>query len=155
MYEKTKARVVVGEGASQEFEVNIGLRQGSVLCPLLFIAVLDLVSRKTVIEDAMQKLLYAVDLGLLANGKQELHETLEEWNGLFTIHGLKRSLEKTEVLHIAHPREELRIELEEKKLPQGDSFVYLGGQCVEMERRRERYVEEYRPEQTSGEPLRG
>ena len=29
MYEKTTARVVVGEGASEEFEVNIGLRQGS------------------------------------------------------------------------------------------------------------------------------
>ena len=27
-YEKTTARVVVGEGASDEFEVNIGLRQG-------------------------------------------------------------------------------------------------------------------------------
>ena len=26
MYEKTTARVVVGEGASEEFEVNIGLR---------------------------------------------------------------------------------------------------------------------------------
>ena len=36
MIEKTAARVVVGEGASEEFEVNIGLRQGSVLsrcCP--------------------------------------------------------------------------------------------------------------------------
>ena len=44
-YEKTTARVVVGEGASEEFEVNIGLRQGSVLSPLLFIAVLDLISR--------------------------------------------------------------------------------------------------------------
>ena len=30
MYEKTTARVVVGEGASEEFEVKIGLRQGSV-----------------------------------------------------------------------------------------------------------------------------
>ena len=30
MYEKTTARVVVGEGVSEEFEVNIGLRQGSV-----------------------------------------------------------------------------------------------------------------------------
>ena len=29
-YEKTTARVVVGEGASDEFEVKIGLRQGSV-----------------------------------------------------------------------------------------------------------------------------
>ena len=32
-YEKTTTRVVVGEGASAEFEVNIGLRQGSVLSP--------------------------------------------------------------------------------------------------------------------------
>ena len=35
--ETTTTRVVVGEGASEEFEVNIGLRQGSVLSPLLFI----------------------------------------------------------------------------------------------------------------------
>ena len=31
MYEKTTTRVVMGEGASEEFEVSIGLRQGSVL----------------------------------------------------------------------------------------------------------------------------
>ena len=123
-YEKTTARVVVGEGASEEFEVKIGLRQGSVLSPLLFIAVLDLISRKTVVKDAMKKLLYADDLALVANGKQE---TLEEWNGLFTRHGLKINVEKTEVLHIGLQREELDIELEGKKLTQGGSFVYLGG----------------------------
>ena len=125
-YEKTTARVVVGEGASEEFEVKIGLRQGSVLSPLLFIAVLDLISRKTVVKDALKKLLYADDLALVANGKQELQETLEEWNGLFARHGLKVNVEKTEVLHIGHQREELDIELEGKKLTQGDSFVYLG-----------------------------
>ena len=38
-YEKTTARVVVGEGASGEFEVNNRLRQGRVLSPLRFIAV--------------------------------------------------------------------------------------------------------------------
>ena len=78
MYEKTTARVVVGEGASEAFEVKIGLRQGSGLSPLLFIAVLDLISKTTVMKDAMKKLLYADDLALVANGKQELHETLEE-----------------------------------------------------------------------------
>ena len=120
------ARVVVGEGASGEFEVTIGLRQSSVLRPLLFIAVLDLVSRKTVVTDAMKKLLYAYDLALMANGKQKLQEILDEWNGLFTRHGLKPNLGKTEVLHIGYQREELDIELEEKKLIQRDSFVYLG-----------------------------
>ena len=67
MYEKKTARVVVGEGASEAFEVKIGLRQGSVLSPLLFISVLDLISRNTVMKDALKKLLYADDLALVAN----------------------------------------------------------------------------------------
>ena len=67
MYEK--ATVAVGEGALEEFEVKIGLRQGSVLSPLLFITVMDLISRKMVVRDAMKNLLYADDLALVANGK--------------------------------------------------------------------------------------
>ena len=128
IYERTTPRVLVGEGASGECGVKIGLRQGSVLSPLLFIDVLDLISsRKTVMKDAMKKLLYADDLALVANGKQELQKSLEVWNGLFTGHGLKINLDKTGVLHAGHQREELDIELEEKKLTQEDNFVYQGG----------------------------
>ena len=114
---------VVGEGDSEEFEVKNGLRQGSVLSPLLFIAVLDLISRNTVVKDAMKKLLYADDLALVTNGKQQLQETMEEWNGLFIKHGLKLNLEKTEVLHKGHQGEELDIELEGKILNQRESFA--------------------------------
>ena len=60
------------------------------LSPLLFVAVLDLISRKMVVKDATKKLLYADDLALVANGKQELHETLEYWNVLCIRHGLKK-----------------------------------------------------------------
>ena len=144
-YEKTTARVVAGEGASDEYEVKIGLRQGSVLSPLLFIAVLDLINRKTAEKAVMRKLRYADDLTLVANGKQELHESSEEWNGLFTRHGLNMNLEKTEVVHIGHQRAELDIEMELKKLTQ----------CVETGSLRERYVEEYRPERTCEEKLGG
>ena len=77
IYEMTAGRVVVGEGASKEFYVNIGLRQGSMLNPLLFIAVLDLISRKTVTKYATKKLLYADDLALVAKSKQELRDTME------------------------------------------------------------------------------
>ena len=58
----------------------------------------------------------------MANGKQELHETLEEWNGLFTRHGLKINVEKTEVLHIGLQREELDIELEGEETDSGRQF---------------------------------
>ena len=78
MYERSTARVVVGEGASEEFDIKIGLREGSMLSPLLLISVLDLISRKTVMKDAMKKLLHADNLALVANVKQELQETLEE-----------------------------------------------------------------------------
>ena len=105
------------------------MRLGSVLSPPLFIAVLYLISRKTAVKDAMKKRLYADDLALVTNGKHELHETIEEWNGLFIKHGLKLILEKTEVLHIGHQREELDIELDGNILNQRDSFVYLGGGC--------------------------
>ena len=51
----------------------------------------------------------------MTNGNQELQESLEEWNGLFTRHGLKINLEKTEVLHIGHQREELDIDLNQNQ----------------------------------------
>ena len=81
IYEKTTARMVVGEGASEEFEVNIGLRQGSVLSPLLFIAVLDLISRKTVMKDAMRKLLYADDLAPMTNNNNNNNNNINNFYG--------------------------------------------------------------------------
>ena len=83
---------------------------------------------KSPMMDAMKKLLFADDQALVANGKHELQETMEEWNGLFTRHGLKLNLEKTEVLLICRQREEMDIELGGgDKLTQRDSFVSLGG----------------------------
>ena len=68
--------MLAGEVALEEVDVKIGLR-GSVLSPLLsIVAILDLTKRKTIMKDAMNTLLYADDLVLVANGKQELQETL-------------------------------------------------------------------------------
>ena len=59
------------------------------------------------------------------------------------------------MLHIGHQREELGIELEGKKLTQGNSFVYIGGAvCGDGWTEREGCVEEHRPERTRGEQLR-
>ena len=45
MYANARSRVRVGEGFSKEFEVKVGVHQGSVLSPLLFIIVLEALSR--------------------------------------------------------------------------------------------------------------
>ena len=67
MYEGTKGGVVVGSGLSEEFPVNIGLRQGSDFSPLLFIIVMELISRKISTKDVvLRKMMYANDLAIIA-----------------------------------------------------------------------------------------
>ena len=78
MYERTKGRVVVVSGLSEEFPVNIGLRQGSALSPLLVIMVMEIISRKISMKDILRKMMYADDLAIIAESKQELQEVLEE-----------------------------------------------------------------------------
>ena len=77
-YEQTNERVIIGAGMSEQFIVNIGLRQGSALSPLLFIVVMELISRKVSMKDTSRKLLYADDLVIVAEDKEELNESLEE-----------------------------------------------------------------------------
>ena len=50
-----------------------------------------------------------------------------EWKEIFGKHGLRVSLEKTEVLWVGQQKQDLDIRLDGKKLNQRDSFVYLGG----------------------------
>ena len=46
MYANAWSHVHVGEGYSEEFEVKVGVHHGSVLSPLLFIIVLEALSRE-------------------------------------------------------------------------------------------------------------
>ena len=45
MYANVRSCVHVGEGYSEEFEVKVGVHQGSVPSPLLFIIVLEALSQ--------------------------------------------------------------------------------------------------------------
>ena len=131
MYENTTGRVVVGSGMSNEFQVNIGLRQGSALSQLLFILVMELISRKISTTDAMKKIMCADDLVIVAEHRDELQGALEGWTEMFKKHGLKMNLDKTEVMWVGKHREELNIRLEGKDIKQVKNFVYLGGNISE------------------------
>ena len=124
--EQTNGSVIIGAAMSEQFSVNIGLRQGSGLSRLLFIVVVELISRKVSMKDISRKLLYADDLAIVAKDKEELNESLEEWREAFKQHGLRVNLEKTEVLSIGAHREELNIKLEGRTIRQNNRFIYLG-----------------------------
>ena len=63
LYEGAKTRVRVGLELSQEFEVKVGLHQGSVLSPLLFAIVVDVIT-ESVRNSLRSEMLYADDLVL-------------------------------------------------------------------------------------------
>ena len=79
---------MVGSGFSDEFPVNIGLKKGRALSPLLFTMVVELISRKISSKDVFRKMMYADDLAITAESKPELQDVLEEWKGVFKTHGL-------------------------------------------------------------------
>ena len=83
---------------SEEFKVNIGLRQGN--DPLLFIMVVALISRKFSKKDVLRKGMYANDLAMIADKKQELQEVLQEWKGVFKKEGPIMSREKKEEMWV-------------------------------------------------------
>ena len=58
---------------SGEFvEVNVGLKQGTALSPMLFIAMVDLISITTGMKDILRKLLYAPSGS--GSGRRDLQE---------------------------------------------------------------------------------
>ena len=71
LYTETCTVVRTNAGLSDSFQVNVGLHQGSVLSPLLFAAVMDVVSSE-VRSGLPSELLYADDLVLMAPKMEQL-----------------------------------------------------------------------------------
>jgi len=89
-------------GDSKEFEVKVGVHQGSVLSPLLFALVMDVVSREAR-EGLPWELLYADDLVLIATSEEELKRKLHAWRRCLTTKGLKVNSGKTKVMRTNTP----------------------------------------------------
>ena len=71
MYEGTKTRVRTQCGDTEEFEVKVGVHQGSALSPFLFICLIDMLSEHKE-GTAPWTLIFADDLAIMGKTKQEL-----------------------------------------------------------------------------------
>ena len=82
---------------SEWFGVNVGVHQGSVLSPLLFIYSNGSVTH-SVRESLPWEMLYADDLVLVGKCEEELKEKLRKWNEYLKDKGLKINEDKTKVM---------------------------------------------------------
>ena len=95
-YANAQSRFLVGEGYSEEFEVKLGVHQGSVLSPLLFFFVLEALSRVPLWvpwED-----LYADDLVIIAESLKECVRRLLIWKEEMEKKGLRVNAGKTKIM---------------------------------------------------------
>ena len=80
LYQGTKSRVRTVAGLSEEFEINVGVHQGSALSPLLFVIVME-EATKECRKGGPWELLYADDLVLTAETREgviEMFKSLRE-----------------------------------------------------------------------------
>ena len=96
MYSNARSRVRVGEGYCEEFEVKVGVHQGSVFSPLLFIIVLEALSRE--FRCGVQWVdLYADDL-IIAELLEECVRMLLTWKEAMEEKGLRVNAGKTKIM---------------------------------------------------------
>ena len=84
-------------GLSKSFEVKVGLHLGSVLSPLLFVAVMDVVSSE-VRSGLPSELLYADDLVIIAPTMEQLGMRVAEWRAILLDKGLRVNAGKSKVM---------------------------------------------------------
>ena len=97
MYANARSCDRVGEGYSEVFEENVGVHQGSVLSPLLFIVVLEALSREFRSGVPWEDL-YADDLVIIAELLEECVRRLLTWKEAMEKKGLRVNAGKTKIM---------------------------------------------------------
>ena len=97
MYNNARSQVRVGCEYSEEFEVGVGVHQGSVLSPLLFIIVLEALSRDFRVGVPWE-LFFADDLVIIATSLEECVERVKAWKEGLESKGLHVNMTKTKFM---------------------------------------------------------
>jgi len=97
MYRGAKTVVRTVYDNSSGFEVKVGMHQGSALSPLLFVIVMEAISREFRVA-LRWELLYADESVVIAETEEDLIKRLNEWNNNVENRGMRVDMNKTKVV---------------------------------------------------------
>ncbi|KAI5717346.1 hypothetical protein M8J77_004248 [Diaphorina citri] len=128
IYHQSQKQIRCTTGVSSEFLVKYGVHQGSVLSPLLFIVIINHLT-KNLMEDLLKTLMFADDIALISDDVEKLQNSLNDWKIALEENGLKISRKKTEYMFLpfvdaSSPPPDILLDGE--ILPKCEKFRYLG-----------------------------
>ena len=126
MYISPRSRVRINGQFSEEFSVDVGVYQGSVLSPLLFIIVMEALSNEFR-TGCPCELQYADDLVIIAETHEDLLHKLSLWKQGIESKGLRVNTAKTKILHCKHGISERQMT---GKWPCGVCFKGVGRNSI-------------------------
>ena len=115
---------------SKPFHMDVGLRQGCVLSPLLFIVYMNWIGKCSQADECATigncKISRADDLVLLSFTESGLQHSLNSFADACDTAGMKISTAKTEVLHLSRSPDQCALQVNGATLKQVEKFRYLG-----------------------------
>ncbi|KAK3548186.1 hypothetical protein QTP70_005182 [Hemibagrus guttatus] len=125
MYERSRTVVRCAVGQTEEFNVEVGLHQGSALSPFLFAIVMDQLS-----EEARQEspwtIMFADDIVICSESREQVEENLERWRFALERRGMKVSGSKTEYMCVNEREGSGTVRLQGEEVKKVQEFKYLG-----------------------------
>ena len=125
MYADSATAVRCAVGVTKEFEVKVGLHQGSALSPCLFAMVMDRLTDE-IRQEAPWTMLFADDIVICSVSREEVEEKLESWRKALERRGLKVNRKKTEYMCVNERQGNGTVRMQGEEVAKVEDFKYLG-----------------------------
>ncbi|KAK3559780.1 hypothetical protein QTP86_020729 [Hemibagrus guttatus] len=125
MYERSRTVVRCAVGQTEEFNVEVGLHQGSALSPFLFAIVMDQLSVE-VRQESPWTMMFADDIVICSESREQVEENLERWRFALERRGMKVSGSKTEYMCVNEREGSGTVRLQGEEVKKVQEFKYLG-----------------------------
>ncbi|KAK3521454.1 hypothetical protein QTP70_005649 [Hemibagrus guttatus] len=125
MYERIRTVVRCAVGQTEEFNVEVGLHQGSALSPYLFAIVMDQLSEE-VRQESPWTMMFADDIVICSESREQVEENLERWRFALERRGMKVSRSKTEYMCVNEREGSGTVRLQGEEVKKVEEFKYLG-----------------------------